>query len=706
MEQSEWAGIIGPVARELLGNPTAATKTELRYGSRGSLSIDLAKGTWFDFETNEGGGVTDLIARTGEDPATWLTARGWDLPEEERRERRDVRPNGGGGKVVPLRRVDRTFDYVDVDGTLLFQVVRYEPKDFRQRRPDRARADGWNWSTRGVKQVPYRLPELDEAISNGRPIYIVEGEKCVDYLRSLGLAATCNAGGAGKWSDDLARYFDDTCDVVIIPDFDPQKRNPKTGELMFHPEGQPVLPGQDHALDVAAKLAPVCRSVRILDLGRIWPTVQAKNDIYDWFQIGGNTVEVFNQLVDQCALEWSLDLTLEWPGSRPPPLTTAAYLLPDPGSIPQRQWLYGYHYMRGIVTATVAPGGFGKTTLSLYEILTMVTKLGLRVWYVSGEDDRVEIDRRIAAHVQKYELEREQFGNRLFIDDKMTFPLKIAKTTRNGIVFDDAALALFERTIQELAVDVVILDPFISFHLLPENDTTSMDTLLKLLSQIATRRNCCIELSHHVRKPGFGQVELTVYDARGAAAIVNAVRSCRVLNQMSLVESQQMGTIKPEERSSYIRIDSGKRNMAPPEAARWKHIVSIDIANGDRVQAIEDFEFRPVRATSDDEVWVVNTLRERRYRTDTRSPDWFGVRVAAYFNRGSQSPGDRKWIRQQIDLWLAPDPPRRPRPLIRVVQRDDENRKPKSFYELVPESIVVEGNNGEDGSEPPMGIDD
>jgi len=36
----------------------------------------------------------------------------------------------------PKRRVVKTYDYADENGQVLYQVVRYEPKDFRQRRPD------------------------------------------------------------------------------------------------------------------------------------------------------------------------------------------------------------------------------------------------------------------------------------------------------------------------------------------------------------------------------------------------------------------------------------------------------------------------------------------------------------------------------------------------------------------------------------------
>lgn len=307
MEQDQWVSLIEPVARELLGEPNRkfSSATDLRFGTRGSLSVDVTKGTWYDFETEVGGGVVDLIEReTKDDPGEWLRARGYVLDEREP-------PRKPKPASAPARKIDQIFPYVDGDGTLLFQVIKYIPKDFRQRRPDDTQPDGWTWSVRGVKQVPYRLPELLEALGQDQTIFIVEGEKCVDRMWSQGLPSTCNAGGAGKWLNRFAEYFADA-DVVVIPDYDPQKTNPKTGELMFTNDGEPILPGQDHAMAVAASLDGTAKRVRVLDLGKFWPNVTPKDDIYDWFE-AGNTRQMFDVLVDT-AETWSPALQLSYPG--------------------------------------------------------------------------------------------------------------------------------------------------------------------------------------------------------------------------------------------------------------------------------------------------------------------------------------------------------------------------------------------------------
>ena len=108
------------------------------------------------------------------------------------------------------------------NGALLFQVVRYEPKDFRQRRPNGH--GGWTPNLNGVETVLYKLPK----VLKSEHVLIVEGEKDVETACLLGLpdgwAATCNPMGAGKWRDS---YSDALLGkhVVILPDADGRARH-------------------------------------------------------------------------------------------------------------------------------------------------------------------------------------------------------------------------------------------------------------------------------------------------------------------------------------------------------------------------------------------------------------------------------------------------------------------------------------------------
>ena len=122
--------------------------------------------------------------------------------------------SNGNGKHRP--NIVTTYDYLDEAGKLLYQVCRYEPKGFKQRRPDGK--GGWTWKTKGIRQVLYRLPELLKA-DPSKAVFIVEGEKDADRLRSIGLVATCNPGGAGKWRSEYSESLKGR-PVVVLPDDD------------------------------------------------------------------------------------------------------------------------------------------------------------------------------------------------------------------------------------------------------------------------------------------------------------------------------------------------------------------------------------------------------------------------------------------------------------------------------------------------------
>ena len=98
------------------------------------------------------------------------------------------------------RHVVATYQYVDVAGNLLFEVVRYSPKGFAQRRPDGG--GEWIWKLGDTRRVLYRLPRVVSAIANGETIFVVEGEKKVEALEAVGLVSTTCPMGAGKWLEE------------------------------------------------------------------------------------------------------------------------------------------------------------------------------------------------------------------------------------------------------------------------------------------------------------------------------------------------------------------------------------------------------------------------------------------------------------------------------------------------------------------------
>ena len=132
-------------------------------------------------------------------------------------------------------RQTRYWEYRARDGSPLVRVVRFD--DGKGGKDGKGTADwtqqswgkckrtgqmGWIGGTEGIarEDIPiYRYAEIQQAIANNELIYLVEGEACADIFWKLGLAATCNIGGSGKWRSS------DTSDlqgakVVIVPDRD------------------------------------------------------------------------------------------------------------------------------------------------------------------------------------------------------------------------------------------------------------------------------------------------------------------------------------------------------------------------------------------------------------------------------------------------------------------------------------------------------
>lgn len=322
----EFAPHMEATARKLLGDPNAqlSSKTELRFGSNGSVSVDLEKGCWNDHENQRGGGVLSLIEREtgakGSDAVNWLrNTLGAEI--EDRR------------VVVPLKaaRIVQTYDYVSAQGEVVMQVCRMEPKSFRQRRPDPGSPDGWNWSVKGVQQIPYRLPEILAAVASGQVVYVVEGEKDADALFREGMVATCNPGGAGKWPESFAQYLSGA-DVVILPDNDDA--------------------GRQHASVVATAIRSVARRVRALEL----PDLPPKGDVSDWLSMGG-TGEDLAMMVEKKAAAVTVIA---------PPTEFGAVLWSALDTVTIRQdWLVQDFMFCGDAGLTFGASGSGKSFLTV-----------------------------------------------------------------------------------------------------------------------------------------------------------------------------------------------------------------------------------------------------------------------------------------------------------------------------------------------------
>jgi hypothetical protein len=235
------------------------------------------------------------------------------------------------------------YPYVDEDGKTLFVVERLFPKDFRQKRPDGN--GGWIHNVRGVRRVPYRLPQVLAAAAKGHTVYVVEGEKDVAALERVGLTATTNAGGAEKWRDDYAKYFMGA-EVVVIADRDDA--------------------GRKHAAQVAASLRSVASSVAVVE-------PSGGKDVSEHIAAGRGLEELVpcQEATDASRLS----------------VVRAIDVRPE-----RVQFLFEGRIVCGMLNLLTGPPGVGKSTI-LYDLHARVSREGHNVVIVTGEDHHAMVVR-------------------------------------------------------------------------------------------------------------------------------------------------------------------------------------------------------------------------------------------------------------------------------------------------------------------------
>jgi hypothetical protein len=262
----------------------------------------------------------------------------------------------------------------------------------------------------------------------------------------------------------------------------------------------------------------------------------------------------------------------------------------DSADIPPRQWLYGRHLIRKFLSLDIAAGGLGKSSVKVVEALALTTGKPLlgkevhggpfSVWLYNLEDPDEETERRIHAAAVRHNVGPDQVGDRLYVNSGRDQPLCIAEETDSGARIIRPVVDALTAEIHKRGIDVLILDPFVSSHMVSENDNRAIDMVAKEWSRIADQCNCSINLVHHIRKNGVNEV--TADSSRGAVSLIGAARSVVVYNRMTPEEAER-ANIPPDQRSFYFRTQTDKANLAPPDKADWHRMNTEHLPNGDSV---------------------------------------------------------------------------------------------------------------------------
>jgi len=401
------------------------------------------------------------------------------------------------------KRIVAVYPYSDPSGKRLYESVRYEPKGFAERRPDGN--GGYVWNLKGVARVLYRLPELVDA-DPSKPVFIVEGEKDADRLATMGLVATTNAGGAGKWRTVKDRSALHGRRLVILADND--------------------KPGRAHAENVAASEAKTAASVKILAL----PGLIDKGDVSDWLN-AGHTVEELCALAD-AAPQWASDLRAarahQAGGNGQADKATSAAIVRRMADVHPEQvrWLWPDRIPLGKLTLFAGDPGLGKSFVSL-DIAARASVGGkwpdgsfgnaaTDVVLLSAEDDpadtiRPRLDRHGAnvRRVHVIEAMRDVAEDGQDVSQRWT---DLSRDQRH-----------VEAVIEHVGARLLIVDP-ISAYLGDKTDShrnSDVRTILGPLGEMASRTGVAVVAITHFSKGGTTNA---MYRSIGSIAFVAAAR--------------------------------------------------------------------------------------------------------------------------------------------------------------------------------------
>ena len=393
----------------------------------------------------------------------------------------DHRPSGGERPAIV-----ETYPYTDEAGELLFEVVRFEPKGFRQRRPDGE--GGYVWKVAGTRRVLYRLPKVIEAVANGITVYVAEGERDVRALEAAGVVATCNPGGAGKWRPEFTEVLRGA-DVVVVADRDEA--------------------GRRHAGQVAAAVREVAGSVTVVE------PLEGK-DAADHLA-AGRSVDAFISVT--LTEETETALTPARVDARAVTLTPAIEIRSE-----AVRWLWdGRIPMRG-ETVIAGEKGLGKSILTNAWMTAQITRGTLEgaleghpadALVLTAEDDwRAIVKPRLMAHGADLERVHRVAVHESGDEGLLTLPDDVQR-------LEDAVVALRDsgRTVAALVIDPI--GAFLSSSTDSHRDADVHRTLAPLAA-MADRLDLAITIVAHLNKDASQRL---ISRVSGSGAFVNAARS-------------------------------------------------------------------------------------------------------------------------------------------------------------------------------------
>jgi archaellum biogenesis ATPase FlaH len=429
-----------------------------------------------------------------------------------------------------LGRIHCIYPYVDAEGRLLYENVRYYPKDFRQRRFD-VRGEPV-WSLEGVTRVPYRLPELIAASHKGTDIFLCEGEKDADALRELGFTAS----SFKPWTAAHNEYIKG-CNIILVRDHD--------------------LPGVTHANEAARLIGKTAASVKILD---IWEGFELPEkggfDISDYIKACVNDAGLDVDTIKE-RIVFAVDRSPDW--KDPQPAKDAHYFVVRSGNAwltqsktqasPKR--LFGDLWFEGEVCILFADTNVGKSILAVQIGDAIARGKGGKASYETEETKTsliTECDAQKVIYFD-FELTAKQFESRFAERDpegehfinQYVFPPNFYRAEIDPETsdmgdhkeFNDFLNASIESAIASIGAKVVIIDNLTYLRDETENARNALP-LMKYLKSLKSHYGLSILALAHTPKRDVTK-PLGRNDLQGSKMLINFCDSSFAIGESSRI---------------------------------------------------------------------------------------------------------------------------------------------------------------------------
>jgi RecA-family ATPase len=450
------------------------------------------------------------------------------------------------------RKLVCNYDYTNLNGKLVYQVRRFEPKKFTQRRPDGR--GGWITTKvfEGISRVLYRWPELaaELAAYPEAPIFCTEGEKDCDNVRALDLFATCVAGSV--WTPEIAAVLKDR-DVIFLEDNDEA--------------------GRENAAKAGLALHSIAKSVRVAS----FPDLPEKGDVSDWIRLDPEKHNA-EALVAHCRNAPLFDPNAATPSPILEPLPfidMSTWRVNE--DVPPREWGVLDLFPRRNVALLSGEGAVGKTLLQLQ--LGVAHALG-RDWigtlpepgpflYFGAEDETDEIHRRLADILKYYGADFPDLRGNIHLLTFAGEDAVLGHADHTGLV---KPTPLFERLLKaaiEIKPILIGIDTAADVFAGNENDRGQVRQFIGLLRKLAMQANAYIIVNSHPSLTGIS----TKTGLSGSTGWHNSVRA-----RAYLTAAKTDGDEEPDPNLRLLEFrKSNYGPIAKSIALRWERGVYVPV---------------------------------------------------------------------------------------------------------------------------------